>query len=357
MLKAIKLFLALCLGLAIIPFNPVLASGTKTIDHYIPMDIDENYWAYEEVETFINADIIDGYMDEDLNMTVKPENKITRAQFTKILVNALGLKSTGAPKAFKDVKPADWYYEYVSTASSLGIISGKEDGTFAPNANITRDQMTKMIVLAFEKSVKFPAAGKQKFIDVNNKYWAFDFVNKAAANGIVKGYGDQFKPRNLATRAQAMVMIHRALQQEQSNLPSEETLTAFLKEHILTENSLVESSSNDELKKLYEKNATGYYKAEAIEFGMAGFPMEDEEGTFTAEINDDHLNLEIISLSDRFVTIEATGMIGRFVYKSEDFNMDFTAKMDGAYSLKFDSNSGKWKIYNYLPYFDEEEGY
>lgn len=348
--------MALGLVLALVPFNSSFASA-KTIDHYIPMDIDEEYWAFEEVDTFINADIIDGYMDEELNMTVKPENKITRAQFTKVLVNALGLKSEATPKAFKDVKATDWYYEFVNTASSLGIISGKEDGTFAPNANITRDQMTKMIVLAFEKSVQFPAGTKQKFTDVNSQYWAFEYVNKAAANGIVKGYDALFKPRNFATRAQAIVMIYRALQQQQSNLPSEEKINDFLKDHILTENRLVETNASDDLIKLYEKNAAGYYKAEALEMGGAWFPMDDEEGTFTAEIDDANIKLEITSKSDRFVTVEVTGMIGKFVYKSQDFNMDFTTKMDGAYDLKLDSASGKWKIYNYLPYFDEEEQY
>ncbi|GLB60233.1 S-layer homology domain-containing protein [Cytobacillus sp. NCCP-133] len=356
-MKLLKILLALGLVITFIPSHFALASGTKTIDHYIPMDIDEEYWAFEEVDKFINADILDGYMDEDLNMTVQPENKITRAQFTKILVNALGLKNSGKAKTFRDVKPSDWYYEYVNTASSLGIISGKEDGRFAPNANITRDQMTKMIVLAFEKTVQFPDATKQKFTDVDSEYWAFEFVNKAAANGIVKGYGDLFKPRNLATRAQAIVMINRGLQQEQSSLVPQEEIIGFLHDHIKAENRLVETSAYKELTALYEKNAAGFYKAEAAEYGMAAFLMDDEEGTFTAEIHDEELKLEVISASDRFVTVEATGMIGTFVYKSQDFNMDFTAKMDGAYHLKLDSNSGTWKIYHYLPFFDEEELY
>ncbi|WP_394138168.1 S-layer homology domain-containing protein [Cytobacillus oceanisediminis] len=353
-MKALKILLALGLVFSLVPFNSAFASGAKTIDHYIPMDIDEEYWAFEEVDTFINADIIDGYMDEDLNMTVKPENKITRAQFTKILVNALGLKSTGTPKTFKDVKPTDWYYEFVNTASSLGIINGKEDGTFAPNANITRDQMTKMIVLAFENTVQFPAGTKQKFTDVHSQYWAFEYVNKAAENGIVKGYDTLFKPRNLATRAQAIVMIYRALQQEQFNLPSDDVINDFLKNHILTENHLVETNAFDDLMKHYETNGTGYYKTEALELGGAWLPMDDEEGSFTAEIDDANLNLEIVSKSDRFVTVEVTGMSGKFSYTSPDFNMDFTAKMDGVYNLKLDSASGKWKIYNYLPYFEEE---
>ncbi|MGM0842269.1 MAG: S-layer homology domain-containing protein [Bacillota bacterium] len=351
-MKAFKLLI--CLGLALIamPLQSASAAGGKTIDHYIPMDIDEDYWAWEEINDFINADIIDGYMDDEKNMTVKPSDKITRAQFTKILVKALSLETNGAAKKFSDVKPSAWYYEYVNVASSLGIINGNTNGTFAPNSYITRDQMTKMIVLAFEKTVPFPAESTQKFTDVSKDYWAFGYINKASATEIVKGFGTTFKPLNPATRAQAIVMIHRGLSKEQSNLPDAEEVKAFLKAHILKENSLVEANAYDNLKALYEENGTGYYLTEALELG--GIYFSDEEG-YTVEIDDTNLSLEILSISDRFLTIEATGMVGKFIYKSDDFNMDFTSKMDGSYNLKFDSQSGKWKIYNYMPYFDEDE--
>lgn len=355
-MKSLKILLVSILTISFIPIHSALAATQKTIDHYIPMDIDESYWAYDELDDFINADIIDGYMDEELNMTVKPENKITRAQFVKILVNALGLKQEGAAITFSDVKQGNWYFDYVTIASSLGIINGKEDGSFAPNANITRDQMTKMIVLAFEKTVKFPVETTGKFADVNQTYWAFDYVNKAAANGIVKGYGENFKPRNFATRAQAIVMIHRALQQEQSNLPVDEEITAFLKDHITRENRLVELNAEDELAALYEENGTGYYAVEG-ELGGSVFPFE--EGQLTSTIDDRNLTLTILAKSDRFVTVEATGMVGTFVFKGKDskFNFDMTIELDGVYNLKKDAVSGKWKIYSFLPYFDEEEIY
>jgi hypothetical protein len=351
-LKAFKLLICLGFALVALPLQSASAAGGKTIDHYIPMDIDEEHWAWEEIDDFINADIIDGYMDNELNMTVKPSDKVTRAQFTKILVKALSLEINGTPKTFKDVKSSAWYYDSVNIASSLGIITGKQDGTFAPNDYITRDQMTKMIVLAFEKTVQFPAVSTQKFSDVNKDFWAFDYINKAAGSEIVNGYGTSFKPLNRATRAEAIVMVHRGLSKEQSNLPDEEEVKGFLKAHILEENRLVESNAFEELMALYEENGTGYYLTEARDLG--GIYFSDEDG-YTVEIDDTKLTLEILSISDRFLTIEATGMVGKFVYKSDDFNMDFTSKMDGSYNLKLDSESGKWKIYNYMPYFDEDE--
>lgn len=345
-LKALKLLLVLGLIVTAIPLQFASAAGKKTIDHYIPMDVEDDYWASEEINDFINADVIDGYMDDEMNMTVKPDNKVTRAQFTKILVNALSLTMNGTPKTFNDVRRTDWYFEPVSIASSLGIISGKQDGSFAPNDSITRDQMTKMIVLAFEKTVQFPVGITQKFADVDKDYWAFEYVNKAAANEIVKGYGTAFKPRNLATRAQAIVMIYRGLQQEQSNLPNEEEVSNSLKDYILSENRLMEANDYEGLNTLYNGHGMGYYLAQAME-------LNGVDQGYKVGIDDENLSLDVLAVSNRYITIEVTGIVGRFTYNSDDFNMDFTSKMEGIYHLKRRSSSEWWKIYDYLPYFEE----
>lgn len=350
-MKALKLLLVLVFVL--IPFNSAFAAE-KPLDAYFPMDIDE-HWAYEEMEDLINADIVDGFLNSDNEMYVKPKEKITRAQFVKIIVSALGLKSDDAGKKFPDVKTGVWYSEPIQIASSLGIIEGAPDGTFGPNKNITRAEMTKVIVKAFEQTIQFPAAGGKTFTDVDAKYWAAEFISKAAAVEIVNGYGKEFKPKNFASRAEAMMMIHRALHQEQSNLPADEDIKALLTDHIKRENAIVEAGKFDELTALYEENGTGYYRAEGIELGGAFFPGEGEE--YMVTIDDENLNLDIIGKADRFVTAEATGMIITVVYKSDGFNMDFTTEMDGLYDLKKDPVSGEWKIYNYYPLFEEEEFY
>jgi hypothetical protein len=350
-LKAVKLLLVLVF--ALIPFNSAFAAE-KPLDAYFPMDMDiEEHWAYDEMEDLINADIVDGFLNSDNEMYVKPKENITRAQFVKIIVTALGLKSNGAGKTFPDVKTGVWYSEPIQIASSLGIIEGTPDGTFGPNKNITRAEMTKVIVNSFEKTIQFPSSGGKTFTDVSADYWATEFISKAAAAEIVNGYGNEFKPKNLATRAEAMVMIHRALHQEQSNLPADEEIKAFLTDHIKRENAIVEAGKFEELTALYEENGTGYYRAEGVELGGAMFPGEGEEVTITIE--DENLNLDVLGKADRFVTVEATGMMITVVYKSDGFNMDFTTEMDGIYDLKKDPVSGDWKIYSYYPLFAEEE--
>src|SRR3954468_12462924 len=124
MMKAIKV-IVLVLLFTFIPLQSILAAGEKTMDSYFPMDdFFYEHWAYEEVTDLINADIIDGYVNSEGFMYVRPDQDITRAQFVKIIVSALGLSSNGKGKVFKDVKPNQWYSEPIRIASDLGIIHG-----------------------------------------------------------------------------------------------------------------------------------------------------------------------------------------------------------------------------------------
>jgi hypothetical protein len=356
-MKAAKtLFLVLLL--ALIPFQSAFAAE-KSVDLYVPMD-DEFYdhWAFEEMTDLINADIIEGYVDEYDNMFVKPNDQITRAQFVKMIVSALGLTSNGAGKTFADVKSSDWFYESVRITSGLGIVNGKDANHFSPYDQITRAEMTKMIVLSFEKSVPFPNTNGKVFKDVPKQSWAYEFINKASSVQIVNGNGDYFSPANHATRAEAMVMIHRALQKEQSNLPKDAELTSFLKDHITRENALSETNDSEGLSALYKENATGYFRAEGLMLTDGLLPETEEDIEFTIDVDDSNLTLDILQVSNRFATVEASGMTVSVVIKSPDFNMDFKEEMSGVYQLKKDLISNEWKIYNYTPNLegiDEEE--
>lgn len=351
-MKAIKLLLA-CV-FALIPVSTTFAAGDKTLDAYIPMDEGiEEHWAYEEIDDLINADIIDGFMDAENNMYVKPKENITRAQFVKIIVSSLGLQTEGLGKTFSDVKQGVWYTDYIRIASELGIIDGNPDGSFAPNANITRAEMTKVIVLSFDKTVEFPETSSIIFTDVNENNWAYEFINKASAAKVVNGFNNKFNPKNFANRAEAIAMIHRALQKEQSNLTEDEVLTSFLKDHITQENMLAETNLTEELISLYGENGTGYYRAEGTELGGMLLPLEEGD-EYSITIDDENLALEVVDKSDRFATIVATGMTFTVVYKSEGVNMEVSDSMDGEYKLKKNLVSGEWKIYSYYPYFEEE---
>ncbi|MGO4889399.1 S-layer homology domain-containing protein [Anaerobacillus sp. MEB173] len=361
-MKTIKLLVTFILvALFVLPVN-ITATTNKTIDHYIAMDMEEDYWAFYEIDDFINADIIDGYIEtvvddefgEYVDMTVRPENNITRAEFVKILVTALNLESNGQPKSFSDVKESNWYYSYVNIASSLDIIKGFEDGRFGANEPITRDQITAIIVRAFKETIEFPAVTATPFTDVKESHWAFEEINKAAATEIVKGTSPTtFKPKNNATRAQAIVMLHRAMNKETADLTNEQDLINFVENHIKQENTFVEVKSYVELAALYDANTTGFYQLVAND-SIEMYQMMEEDGVeLTISANDENMVVTALSVNTRVASIEVTDLSYTISMKDKNSSFEYTDTLDGVYNLKKDK-SGNWKIYNFVPTFDEE---
>ena len=99
-------------------------------------DCGEDLWCNTAISTLSNMGIISGYEDG----TFRPNVKVTRAQFAKIMVGFFGVDQLGYFGLFSDVAEGAWHSQYVETANRLGLIQGYSDGTFKPNANITRAQ-------------------------------------------------------------------------------------------------------------------------------------------------------------------------------------------------------------------------
>jgi hypothetical protein len=110
--------------------------------------------------------------------------------------------STPCTINFSDVNPGDYFYEDVRCIYCLGAISGYADGTFRPFNNTTRGQMTKIIVLGLHIPIVTPT-GTPTFSDVLPGSPFYDWIETAAADGIVSGYADgTFRPNNYVTRGQ-----------------------------------------------------------------------------------------------------------------------------------------------------------
>ena len=111
-------------------------------------------------------------------------------------------------KTFPDVKSDQWYAEAVETLAGLGILSGYEDGTFAPGHDITRAEFVS-IAMAFST---LDTIGDSSFSDVKDSFWAADAINSAAAQGWISGFGDgTFAPNSPVTRAQAVSILNKML--------------------------------------------------------------------------------------------------------------------------------------------------
>lgn len=175
------------------------------------------HWAEREVSLLVTKGIINGFPDGSF----RPEKEVTRAQFVKLIVEALGsgndakiLETVSSP--FKDVADTCWAKGYLLSAVERGIISTK-DKNFRPNQPIKRVDMTAMVVkaLGLQKQAELMMNYKLRFDDsIDIPYWAVGYVAVASNYGIITGMPDNtFQPNQTATRAQAAVIISRMLEQ------------------------------------------------------------------------------------------------------------------------------------------------
>ena len=150
--------------------------------------------------------------------TVQPNGQITRAEATTIFFRLLTEESRSAnltkTNGYTDVASDAWYNTAVSTMTKAGIVDGYPDGTFRPDAPITRAEMAKIISL-FAKLDK----SESRFSDIAG-HWAEAYIRLAAGNGWIAGYPDgTFGPQRDITRAETATMINRVL----DRVPSEES--------------------------------------------------------------------------------------------------------------------------------------
>jgi uncharacterized protein YkwD len=140
----------------------------------------------------------------------RPGNLTTRGQLSKIVVLAqdMPVNTAGGPH-FTDLPTNDPFYPYVETAYLRGIISGYGDGTFRPNAFVTRGQIAKIIVTSKGWPLVSPPAATFHDVPVGSAF--FPHVETAASRGVVSGYGDgSFRPGYPATRGQVSKIFYVA---------------------------------------------------------------------------------------------------------------------------------------------------
>ena len=148
------------------------------------------------------------------NGEVRPQNNITRAEvatiFFRLLTDDVRAENLTKTNRYSDVAATSWYNTAVSTLSSMGIITGYPDGTFHPNAAITRAEFAA-IAARFDNDGDKTAA---KFSDIAT-HWAKDEISIAYNNGWITGYPDgTFGPQRDITRAETMTLVNRVLNRQ-----------------------------------------------------------------------------------------------------------------------------------------------
>jgi len=197
---------------AVMSFTAGVATPTTPAAPTTPVfsDVSASYWGYSAISSLASKGIIVGYPDG----TFKPDASITRAEFATMLVKALALNTSGTTGTFTDVTAGAWYYGTVNAAASAGIVYGIGDNLFAPNALVTREQMAVMVAKALGN--KAPTTNGTELNAFSDKSavssWAVSGMDEAVKAGIVNGMtADTLAPMANATRAQAAEMIYKML--------------------------------------------------------------------------------------------------------------------------------------------------
>lgn len=170
-------------------------------------DVSSDHWAEESISYLSEMNIINGNPDG----TFKPEAQITRAEFVKIICTAFALSGNGANE-FNDVSHNAWYAPYVKKAASAGIVNGT-NGNFMPERPITRQDASVILYRVLSSIEDITSGDLTAFGDINEiSDYALDAVISLQGMGLINGMEDgNFYPRSLMTRAQCAHIIANAL--------------------------------------------------------------------------------------------------------------------------------------------------
>lgn len=196
--------------------NITVSSGVRTVT--IPVTVGKevyfsdivDHWAYDYIVELAKEGVISGVTET----TFEPDSGLTRAQMLVLLSKLNGNVdvSTAQPGTFRDVLPNDWHFYYVYWGVESGIVSGMGDGSFAPDAPVTREQMTVMLNnFAQNFEIRFEAAPKELTFSDNHLMgdWAKPSIQRIVNEGIMSGKpGNIFDPQGMATRAEAARIIY-----------------------------------------------------------------------------------------------------------------------------------------------------
>ncbi|MBQ7499449.1 MAG: S-layer homology domain-containing protein [Clostridia bacterium] len=180
-------------------------------------DVQMGQWFYKGAGYCKMKGLLNGVSDTEFG----PSIPMTRAMIVTALGNYSKINSPAILKYyseshFSDVDIDQWYGPYVEWARKSGIVAGYEDGTFLPNKQITREELS-IILRNYANHIMLRT--KSPTVDVLDTFadkddvsdWAVDSVGWAVQNGIISGTGNGIKPKDLATRAQVAVMLFKLL--------------------------------------------------------------------------------------------------------------------------------------------------
>jgi len=206
MRKLLSIVLAAILMLTAIP---IAHAATKF------SDVPRQHWAYEAINEMADKGIIKGYSDG----TFRPNNRITRAEFAKIMIAAAGIKlpddADDVKQTFKDVDRDDWEFLYVELAKNY--LTGYKVGSsyyYKPDEAAVREDIAVALVrlMGYDRTKKANLSTLNKFRDDYRISKALrPYIAIAVDTNLIKGFNDgTFRPLSPITRAEAALLLYRA---------------------------------------------------------------------------------------------------------------------------------------------------
>ncbi|MEK4251533.1 S-layer homology domain-containing protein [Paenibacillus sp. FSL W7-1287] len=195
--------------------NAELAAAAKALIEQTKAELSftdlSSHWAKNAITSAVATGIATGYPDGSF----KPDQYITRAEFTKLLVEGLDLAASAKALDFTDAASIpQWAQSSVQAAVSAEVITGYQDGSFRSDGHLTRAEMAVMITKALD--LELDAAEALTFNDADSiPSYAKERVATAVKHGLIQGLSqERFGANENATRAQAISIILRAVEQQ-----------------------------------------------------------------------------------------------------------------------------------------------
>lgn len=195
--KALGVLLVLCMLLGLFPAAAMAVDTSSDIS---------GHWAQRQLQSFVDDGYLKGYEDG----TYRPENKVTRAEFSALMNRVAGLTQESADiQKFEDVSASRWYYTDLAKGLAAGYIAGTTPTTMEPNTTATREQAFAMLARLL-KMTDGDASVLARFSDGSSvSAYARGCIAALVSAGIVSGYPDgTLLPQGTLTRAEAVTILY-----------------------------------------------------------------------------------------------------------------------------------------------------
>jgi hypothetical protein len=201
--------------------NELADAADEDLECESPFEDTDGHWAEKTICLLYEAGVVSGRTTS----TFVPNDSITRAELLKMILLNAGeeVEAVELTEPYTDVSEDDWYYEYVTYGTDLGVVEGYEDGSFQPNKEVNRAEAIVMLLRMAEIDDPYVTCGDEdedcsepdQFDDVEWGEWYAGEVARALEYGIVEGYEEEdgsytFGPDSEISRAEAAKIVRRA---------------------------------------------------------------------------------------------------------------------------------------------------